>query len=128
MIADIYEIMRDCDNESEKKIAELQDENERLKKDLEHARSYKHTIKMRNRNLQAENEKLKGELQQTATNCNKLRYALARLRWEHAGKVESLIDELYTIRPSSWRFYYKSKTYWFKKWQELKKKLKEGGK
>ena len=78
-----------------------------------------------NEELQAENEKLKGELQQSATNCNKLRYALARLRWEHAGKVESLIDQLYTERPSSWNFYYKSKKYWFNKWQEFKKELKE---
>lgn len=37
---------------------ELQAEIKQLKKDLEHARSYKHTIKMRNRNLQAENERL----------------------------------------------------------------------
>lgn len=40
---------------------ELQAENSQLKKDLEHARSYKHTIKMRNRNLQTENERLKAE-------------------------------------------------------------------
>lgn len=34
MIADIYEIMQDCDEESDKKIAELQAENERLKKEI----------------------------------------------------------------------------------------------
>lgn len=34
MIADIYEIMRDCDEESDKKIAELQAEIERLKAEL----------------------------------------------------------------------------------------------
>lgn len=45
-------------------IKKLEAENERLKKDLEHARSYKHTIKMRNRNLQAENERLERELKQ----------------------------------------------------------------
>lgn len=43
----------------------LQAENEQLKKDLEHSRSYKHRIKMRSRNLQAENERLKAELKQT---------------------------------------------------------------
>lgn len=42
-------------------IEESQAENEQLKKDLEHARSYKRRIKMRSRNLQAENERLKGE-------------------------------------------------------------------
>lgn len=56
----------------------------------------------------------------------KLRYALARLRWEHAHNMETMIDQLYTERPSSWRFYYKSKVYWYNKWQELKKKLMEG--
>lgn len=106
-------------------VEELEAENEQLKKDLEHARSYKHTMKMRNRNLQTENERLKAELQQSATKCNKLRYALALLRWEHAHHMETMIDLRYTVRPSSWRFYYKSKTYWFNKWQELKKELKE---
>lgn len=43
-------------------IEESQAENEQLKKDLEHARSYKRRIKMRSRNLQAENERLKGEV------------------------------------------------------------------
>ena len=75
--------------------------------------------------LQAENERLKGELQQSETKCNNLRYALARLRWEHSLDMESMIDQLYTERPSSWMFYYKSKVYWYNKWQELKKKLKE---
>lgn len=43
------------------RIKELESENSQLKKDLEHARSYKHTIKMRNRNLHTENERLKAE-------------------------------------------------------------------
>ena len=42
-------------------VEELEAENERLKGELEHARSYKHTIKMRNRNLHTENERLKAE-------------------------------------------------------------------
>lgn len=75
--------------------------------------------------LKNEIERLKGELKQSATNCNKLSYALARLRWEHALNMETMIDQLCTVRPSSWRFYYKSKTYWFDRCQELKK-LKEG--
>lgn len=54
-------------------IVDLQAENKQLKADLEHARSYKHTIKMRNRNLQDENERLKSELQQSVTKCNKLK-------------------------------------------------------
>lgn len=87
-MTDIYEIMRDCDEESKKKIAELE----------------------------AENERLKGK------NAN-LRYALTLLRWEHAYNMETMIDLLYSERPSSWRFYYKSKTYWFNKWQELKEPL-----
>lgn len=49
-------------------IEELQAENEQLKKDLEHARSYKHTIKMRNRNLQAENKRLEGEVNRLEAN------------------------------------------------------------
>lgn len=56
----------------------------------------------------------------------KLRYALARLRWEHAHKMETMVDQLYSERPSSWRFYHKSKMYWFKKWRKLKKELMEG--
>lgn len=44
-----------------KAVEELEAENSQLKKDLEHARSYKHTIKMRNRNLHTENERLKEE-------------------------------------------------------------------
>lgn len=55
------------------RIKELEAENKQLKKDLEHALSHKHTIKMWNRNLHTENEKLKGELRQSATNCNKLK-------------------------------------------------------
>lgn len=42
-------------------IEESQAENEQLKKDLEHARSYKRRIKMRSRNLQAENERLQAD-------------------------------------------------------------------
>lgn len=76
--------------------------------------------------LKNEIERLKGELKQSETKCNNLRYALARLRWEHAHQMETMIDLRYTIRPSSWRFYYKSKVYWYNKWQELKKELKEG--
>lgn len=56
----------------------------------------------------------------------KLRYALARLRWAHALDMETMIDELYSNRPFSWRVYHKSKTYWFRKCQKLKKELKEG--
>lgn len=55
-----YEIITHKQN-NEPSYEELQAENEQLKVDLEHARSYKHTIKMRNRNLQAENERLKAE-------------------------------------------------------------------
>lgn len=61
-MVDIYEIMRDCDEESEKKIAELEAEQKQLKADLEKARSYKHVIKMNNRNLTTEKKRLKKEI------------------------------------------------------------------
>ena len=48
---------------------ELEAENSQLKKDLEHARSYKHTIKMRNRNLQYENERLKAFCNELNKDC-----------------------------------------------------------
>lgn len=52
------------------RIKELEAENKQLKKDLEHARSYKHTIKMRNRNLHTENERLKGEKEELKNSCS----------------------------------------------------------
>lgn len=56
MIADIYEIMRDCDNESEKKIAELQAENERLKGELKQTEAQDQVVID---GLRKENAKLK---------------------------------------------------------------------
>lgn len=56
------ELVAEIRAESSERIKELEAENGQLKKDLEHARSYKHTIKMRNRNLQAANEALKRRL------------------------------------------------------------------
>lgn len=97
----------------------LKAENEQLKTDVANY----HQLQWQHDALIDENEKLKAELQ---TKCNKLRYALARLRWAHAQDMESMIDQLYTERPSSWRFYHKSTTYWYNKWQELKKEPKEG--
>lgn len=67
-------------------IEELQAENSQLKKDLEHARSYKHTIKMRNRNLHTENENLKAELKD-------LRYNLDDWR-NKADTMEARVKEL----------------------------------
>lgn len=46
-------------------IVDLKAENEQLKRDLEHARSYKNVMKTENQKLKSENEKLKGELKQT---------------------------------------------------------------
>lgn len=51
-------------------VEELEAENERLKAELEHARSYKHTIKMRNRNLKTENERLKSAIKVMHTECD----------------------------------------------------------
>lgn len=113
------DLFKDCDAEALKEIEELQVENERLEREV-------NRLEANEELLADEQVKILDERDGLREENAKLRYALARLRWEHAGKVESLIDELYTIRPSSWRFYYKSKTYWFKKWQELKKALKEG--
>lgn len=99
-------------------IEELEKENEWLKSELADSKyNYKETDYLYRERVKECNELHKENA--------KLRYALALLRWEHAHDMETIIDDLYYERPSSWRFYHKSKVYWFNKWQELKKKLKE---
>lgn len=59
MIADIYEIMRDCDEESEKKIKELEAENERLNRELKQMDVQDQVVFD---GLRKENERLKAEV------------------------------------------------------------------
>lgn len=76
------------------RIKELEAENEQLKKDLEHARSYKHTIKMRNRNLQVENERLKGELEMEHDDCSNAK----KCEVEYHKAYEKELDENVILR------------------------------
>lgn len=56
--------------------------------------------------------------------CSKLRYALAKLRWNHALEMERYIDMMSdAFRPAIWRFYHKSKNYWFDMCRKLKTEL-----
>lgn len=58
--------------------------------------------------------------------CSKLRYALAKLRWNHALEMERYIDMMSdAFRPAIWRFYHKSKNYWFDMCRKLKTELKD---
>lgn len=118
-----------------KAMKELQAEIKQLKKEV----ADYHQLQWQHDALIDETEKLNRELKQTEVQdqvvIDKLRkenarliYALARLRWKYALDMETMTDQLYTERPSCWKFYHKSKTYWFRKWKKLKKELKEEGK
>lgn len=122
---------------TQESVEKLEIENEKLKDELKSMRYNLDDWRNKADTMEARVKELEAELKQTEAQDQvvidglreknaKLIYALARLRWEYAHNMETMIDQLYTERPSSWRIYRKSKNYWFDKCQELKKKLMEG--
>lgn len=78
-------------------IKELQAENEQLKKDLEHARSFKNVMKTENQKLKSENEKLKVE------NVKQLRGSLMNLRFGYAYAMRRLFSGTNTDKYEFWK-------------------------